>query len=223
MMRLAALLTAMALPGPPAVAGPSSEVAFDVATLRLLGAANPARGAALAEEKRCARCHGEAGISDDPADVNIAGLRASYIYKQLVDYREEYRTDRSMYKQTRDLDDRQMADLAAWYASLEPALPAADRNTDPRILRLVFRGDAQRQLKACASCHGQDGRGGQYDHPALAGQYPEYFVFTLNEFRDGDRRNDIYARMRHVAAALTEAEIEGLARYYGAAVPDAGD
>jgi cytochrome c553 len=128
-----------------------------------------------------------------------------------------------MYRQTRDLDDAQMADLAAWYASLESARPAPDRNTDPAILQLVYRGDPQRLLKPCASCHGRDGRGGQHDHPALAGQYPEYLVFTLTEFKEGDRRNDIYGRMRDVAQGLTEVEIEGLARYYGMAVPEGGN
>jgi len=100
---------------------------------------------------------------------------------------------------------------------------AADRNTDPAVLKLVYRGDPTRLLKACASCHGRDGRGGQFDHPALAGQFPDYLVYTLTEFQEDDRTNDIYSRMRHVAAALTEEEIEGLAGYYGTAVPEEED
>jgi cytochrome c553 len=72
-------------------------------------------------------------------------------------------------------------------------------------------------IKACASCHGRDGRGGQYDHPAIAGQHREYLVLSLEEFRDGDRTNDIYSRMRHVAAGLTDEEIEALAAYYAVA------
>jgi cytochrome c553 len=151
--------------------------------------------------------------------VNIAGMRPSYIFKQLSDYRDENRDDRDMYKQTRDLDDQQLADLAVWFAAQQPLAPAADRNRDPAILRLVYEGDPERLIKACASCHGRRGRGGQFDHPALAGQYPEYLVFTLTEFKEGDRTNDIYARMRGIAEALTEEEIEGLAAYYGAAVP----
>jgi len=220
MMRLLAVISGMLLLVPLTGAEPSSEVAFDLATVKLLAAADPARGEALAQESKCAKCHGDAGISDDPEDVNIAGLRASYIYKQLKDYQLKYRDDRDMYKQTRELDEQQLADLAAWFASLEPAQPAPDRTLDPGILRLVYKGDPQRLLKACSSCHGRDGRGGQHDHPALAGQYPEYLVYTLTEFKEGDRTNDIYSRMRHIAEALTEAEIEGLAGYYATAVPE---
>jgi cytochrome c553 len=200
MMRLMAVLSGMMLFASVANAEPSSLVAFDLPTIRLLRTADTARGEALAEESKCAKCHGDTGVSDDPDDVNIAGLRASYIYKQLKDYQDKNRDDKDMYKKTRDLDDQQMADLSVWFASQAPATVAADRNTDPAVLRLVYRGDPTRLLKACASCHGRDGRGGQFDHPA--------------------RTNDIYSRMRHIAQALTEEEIEALAGYYGTAVPE---
>ena len=220
MMRVIAVLSGMMLFGSVAHAEPSSLVAFDLATLGLLQAADPARGEELADSSKCAKCHGDAGVSDDPDDVNIAGLRASYIFKQLKDYQDGNRDDKDMLKKVKDLDDQQLADLAVWFASQAPAPVAADRSTDPAVLRLVFHGDPTRMLKACASCHGRDGRGGQFDHPALAGQYPDYLVYTLTEFREDDRTNDIYSRMRHIAQALTEEEIEALAGYYGTAVPE---
>ena len=219
MMRLLTVLIAMALLVPVAEAEPSSLVAFDVPALQLLSAADPARGEALAKEKRCYKCHGENGVSEDPEDVNIAGMQPSYTYKQLRDYQDKKRDSRSMYKQVRDLDDQQMADLAAWFAMQQPLPPAADRNMDPAVLSLVYEGDPARLLKACASCHGQHGQGGQFDSPRLIGQYPEYFIDTLTEFQEGDRSNDIYARMRTIAEVLTEEEVEALAGYYSAAVP----
>jgi len=219
MLRLLVVLTGMALLIPTAGAEPSSAVAFDVATVKMLKSADPTRGETLAKEGKCSKCHGDTGVSDDPEDVNIAGMSVSYLYKQLKDYKDENRDDRDMYKKTRNLDEQQLADLAVWFSSQEPAQPATDRNTDPAILQLVFQGDPGRMIKACASCHGRDGRGGQFDHPALAGQYPEYLVYTLTEFKEGDRTNDIYSRMRSVTEVLTEEEIDGLAGYYGAAVP----
>jgi cytochrome c553 len=38
------------------------------------------------------------------------------------------------------------------------------------------------------------------------------------EFKEGDRENDVYSRMRVVAEALTEEEIEALADYF--AIPE---
>jgi cytochrome c553 len=223
MMRLFAFVTGILLCASVANAEPSSAVAFDTATLKLLADADTARGEALADEGKCRKCHGDNGVSEDPEDVNIAGLSASYIYKQLADYKDMNRDDRDMYKAMKDLDGQQMADLAVWFAAQEPAQPAADRNTSPEVLKLVFEGDPERLLKACASCHGRDGRGGQFDHPALTGQHQEYLIYTMTGFQDGDRTNDIYARMRSVAELLTEEEIEALAAYYGAAVPAEGE
>ena len=220
MMRIVAVLAGLALLVPVAGAEPSSQVAFDVPTLKLLRAGDPARGEALASEKKCAKCHGEAGVSDDAEDTNIAGLRASYFYKQLKDYQGGQRDNRSMKKQVRDIDDQQMADLAAWYAALEPAPKGTGAaNAAPAVLELVYRGDPTRLLKSCSSCHGRRGEGGQFDSPPLTGQYPEYFITTMTEFKEGDRANDIYGRMRTTAEALTEEEIEALAAYYSAALP----
>ena len=220
MLRLMTVLITLVLFVPVANAEPSSAVAFDLPTIRLLKSADPARGEALAEEEKCAKCHGDAGVSDDEDDVNIAGMSASYLFKQLRDYKDKNRDDRDMYKKVRDMEDKQLADLAAWFASLEPAKPAPDRTMTAEVRRLILHGDPERLLKACSSCHGSRGRGGQFDHPALAGQNRIYLVDSLNAFREEDRSNDIYSRMRYVSAALTEAEIEALADYYAAVLPE---
>ena len=64
----------------PAMAEPSSNVAFDAETRALLRSADPAKGKAIAEKEKCAKCHGDMGIVDDPDDVNLAGQMASYSF-----------------------------------------------------------------------------------------------------------------------------------------------
>lgn len=219
MMRIVAVFSALALLVPTAGAEPSSQVAFDLPTIKLLRSADPARGEALATEKKCSKCHGDTGVSDDAEDTNIAGMRASYFYKQLKDYQGGQRDNRDMKKRVKDLDDQQMADLAAWYETQAPAAQAAGTEADAAVLKLVIHGDPTRLLKSCSSCHGLRGQGAMFDNPPLTGQYPEYFITTMAEFKEGDRTNDIYSRMRTVAEALTEEEITALAAYYSAALP----
>lgn len=220
MMRLITVITGMVLLVPVVNAEPSSAVAFDVPTINLLKSADPSNGQALAKKSKCARCHGDEGISDDPDDINIAGMSSSYIYKQLKDYQDKKRDDRDMYKRVKDLSDKEMADLAAWYASLEQPMPNPDRVLTPEVRELIVRGDPKRLLKACSSCHGRDGRGGQFDHPMLAGQNKTYLIDSMIAFKDEDRTNDIYSRMRDISRELTEAEIEALAGYYAAYLPE---
>ena len=220
MMRLITVFIGMAVLVPVANAEPSSAVAFDLPTLKLLQSADAAKGEALAKESKCAKCHGDAGVSDDPDDVNIAGMSSSYLFKQLKDYQDKKRDDRDMYKKVKELNDQQLADLSAWYAELEPAVPGTSNTVTAEIQRLITHGDPERLLKACAACHGSKGRGGQFDHPALAGQNRTYLVDSMVAFKDEDRTNDIYSRMRTVSEVLTEEEIEALADYYAADLPE---
>jgi len=48
----------------------------------------------------------------------------------------------------------------------------------------------------------------------LRGQRVQYFIDTMTEFREGERENDAYGRMRFIASQLTEDEIAELAVYY---------
>ena len=220
MMRLITVFIGMAVLVPAANAEPSSAVAFDLPTLKLLQSADAAKGEALAKESKCAKCHGDAGVSDDPDDINIAGMSSSYLFKQLKDYQDKKRDDRDMYKNVKELNDQQLADLSAWYAELEPAVRGANKTVTAEIQKLITHGDPERLLKACAACHGSKGRGGQFDHPALAGQNRTYLVDSMVAFKEEDRTNDIYSRMRTVSEVLTEEEIEALADYYAADLPE---
>jgi len=68
----------------------------------------------------------------------------------------------------------------------------------------------------CAACHGADGNSdtpAQSAYPRLAGQYHDYIARALHEYKSGERKNPIMAGM---AAPLSEAEIDALARYFAA-------
>ena len=68
----------------------------------------------------------------------------------------------------------------------------------------------------CAACHGADGNSdtpAQSQYPRLAGQYHDSIARALHEYKSGDRKNPIMAGM---AAPLSEAEIDALARYFAA-------
>lgn len=194
-------------------AGASSTVAFDKTTRDLMKGASVANGKKLAESKECAECHGDKGIASDEEIPHLAGMRDSYLLKQLFDYKSGHRKMGDMNDASEDLKAKEIADLSAFYASL-PAPKKNTNKTPQNILDLVYKGDPKRMVKACASCHGTFGQGGQYDHPLIAGQDPDYFILTMNELKSGKRANDIWSRMRIIAKELTDAEIKGLAAFY---------
>jgi cytochrome c553 len=67
----------------------------------------------------CAACHGNNGIAVQPDAPNLAGQNPGYVAAQLRAYREGRREHEQMSVVARTLSNAQIADLAAWYASLE--------------------------------------------------------------------------------------------------------
>jgi cytochrome c553 len=182
---------------------------WNYATLRLIASGDPAKGEAIAKKHKCAKCHGDTGISEEDDEPSIAGQIRSYQFKQLMDYKTSTRDEKTMVKRARKLSPEEMADLSAFYAAQTPEKPP--KREAPK---LATEGDEGRLLLSCDVCHGKGGIGYGMESPVLLGQKPEYFVDTMTAFRDGDRENDAYGRMRFVAGELTEDEIKELAAYY---------
>ncbi len=66
----------------------------------------------------CAVCHGPLGISSAPDAPNLAGDPALYTAAQLRAYRNGTRKHEVMAVMAKPLTDDDIADLAAWFASL---------------------------------------------------------------------------------------------------------
>jgi cytochrome c553 len=195
---------------------PVSQVVWTPALLQTLAAARPERGQAKAQEV-CVACRGEQGVSVAPQYPNLAGQSGAAIYKQLSDYRTGSRTNQLMTDIAKALDEATLADIAAYYAA-QPKRnpnPATLADTPAAIVQLVELGDPNRNIPPCAACH-RPGSGGPIETPILAEQGKEYIVEQLKMYAAGNRRNDVYGRMRTIAAKLTPAEIDGLATYYRA-------
>jgi cytochrome c553 len=83
----------------------------------LLAEGSPAAGKEKA--KVCEACHGLDGKSIAPNYPNLAGQHEDYLVKALADYRAGRRTNPLMAPMAANLSDRDIEDLAAWYASQE--------------------------------------------------------------------------------------------------------
>jgi cytochrome c553 len=78
------------------------------------------------------------------------------------------------------------------------------------------RGNAEsgkaKAAQVCAACHGPDGnKPSATDQPVLAGQYYDYLVRALSDYKAGHRNNAI---MKGFAAPLSKQDIEDLAAWF---------
>lgn len=186
---------------------------WNFATIELIAKGDAKNGEKLAKSHKCKKCHGDTGISDEDDTPSIAGQPAAYHVKQMADYKEGTRDEKTMAKKAKKLSMTEIADIAAWYAEQKPEPSQSGGKKPPS---LVTKGDLKRLLLPCSVCHGKEGQGYGYESPALMGQKREHFIDLMTAFKEGDRENDHYRRMRFIASQLTEKEIEELADYYGA-------
>lgn len=197
-------------------------VKWKPATLRValadMPAGDSARGKELNSQLMCASCHGESGVAPTSNWPNVAGQKTDYTYKMLLDYQSGLRSEdersKLMTAAVEPMSHQDMADVAAYYASL--SLPENAVKTKPHAdaERLVRKGDPTRLLTPCASCHGVKGQGGKEAAPALAGQSEKAFIRTMTLYKNGGRHNDVNKAMAQFASKLTDEEIRQLAAYY---------
>ncbi|MGE4630553.1 MAG: c-type cytochrome [Pseudohongiellaceae bacterium] len=162
----------------------------------------------------CATCHGAEGNSEFPMNPKLAGQNATYLTKQLMDYKSGVRSNQTMSAMVLNLSEQDMQDISAWYSSQQVTLQGAD----PKFVELgesLYRaGIKELAVPACSACHSPTGRGNApAGFPSLGGQHAEYTLQQLRDFRAGVRQNDESSMMRMVVERLTDRELEALASY----------
>ena len=188
---------------------------------------DPVAGREKADTERCLECHGTAGEGQgfsngtDGKFAKLGGQYPAYIVKQIQDFRSGKRKHEFMKMMAAGISDADLADIAAYFATL-PALAGTtrastaappDATTHPAARQLYAQGDPARKLPACVVCHGEGGKGVAGVAPVIGGQGQRYLEQQLQDWRNGSRNNSAGGIMNQLAAPLTDAEIESLARY----------
>jgi len=162
--------------------------------------------------KVCTGCHGPTGASITPQIPSIAGQQSSYLFLQLVQFREKRRASTQMTTVVAKMSDKDFEDLAAYFASQKPA--AARIHTDPRK---VAAGRLVSEREHCEACH-MPGFVGQKHIPRLLGQHIAYLLTELRDFK-AQTRADIDGSMTTAAQPLSPQDIENVAHYIASLAP----
>lgn len=96
--------------------------------------------------------------------------------------------------------------------------PAAFAKPDfPNImLRHTGSGDpvsGKQKSQICQGCHGMDGNSSSALIPKLAGQYDEYIVKQMRNYKNGTRSHEL---MNGMAAPLSDEDLADIAAYFAA-------
>ncbi len=162
----------------------------------------------------CVACHAADGNSPSPDFPKLAGQHASYLAKQLADFKSGKRENAIMYPIAQELSEQDMLDLAAYFADQEVAPGAVSEELVDAGRQLYRGGNAETGVPACMACHGPNGKGiPSAKWPMLSSQYSKYIESQLYKFANGERANDPNSMMRDIASKMTEAEIKAVSAY----------
>ena len=176
----------------------------------------------------CSACHGKEGrAGPDGYYPRIAGKPAGYLYNQLLNFRDGRRHYGPMARLMDPLSDAYLLEIAQYFSALDLpyAAPAVTR-TGPAALQfgrsLALQGDPQRNLPACAQCHGENLMGVQPNTPGLMGLSRDYLSSQLGAWRTAQRRAHTPDCMADIAKRLTLDDISAVSAWLSAQQPAAG-
>ena len=167
-----------------------------------LAEGNLERGETLAYT--CLGCHGIEGYRNAYPSYRVprlGGQQAAYLAAAVRGYRDGLREHPTMAAQAASLSEQDIEDISAYIASMANETVDAGGTAGANL----------KEAETCIACHGQNGISVNPGWPTLAGQHEEYLVESLNQYRDGTRTEPVMTQM---AAALTDADVVLLARYY---------
>ncbi|MDJ0832599.1 MAG: c-type cytochrome [Gammaproteobacteria bacterium] len=170
--------------------------------------------AGKAKSALCMACHGADGNSTNVIWPRLAGQHASYLAKQLRDYKSGKRVNATMQGMVAALTEEDMDNLAAFYSSQQPTEATYDDALLAKGQDIYRGGITETSVAACMGCHSPSGDGnGPAAYPSLKGQHMEYTVSQLKAFKDGVRANDGGKMMRNVANRMSDQEMQAVAAY----------
>ncbi len=159
----------------------------------------------------CSNCHGADGVSTTKSVPNLAGQRPSYLYLKLKADQRSGSDEPHSVKFMKFLSDNALANVAAYYASLDPAPPPdtpAQKYEDP-----VEAGKIA--AEPCAKCHGDNGVSHKPGVPSLIGFHPKYLAEAMQAYKSGDRPiGPTNEDMKKALDALDDRDLQRVALYY---------
>lgn len=162
-------------------------------------------------EAKCHLCHGKDGEASSAIYPRLAGQHATYIAKQLADFKSGRRKG-TMNEMAADLTPDEMAALGQYFSSKPPKTHRVRDKAFASVGAYLYQnGNKYSGVAACKTCHGDEGKGTE-QLPRLAGQHKRYVIDQLEAFNSGARTND-HAIMHSIASKLTELEMNALAQF----------
>ena len=194
---------------------PDVKPALLILSFALFGCLAGGRGALAADvaagkeiAAACAGCHGADGVSQMELTPSLAAQPDYFTQWQLIYFRSGSRKSEVMEPIAQALDNEQIRNLGAYYASLPPPKPAPRAAVDV----LAEAGEKLAVGRRCRSCHAENYTG-DVAAARLASQREDVLLKALRDYKSSKRVGSGVATMADVVYGLRDEDMQALAHY----------
>jgi cytochrome c553 len=183
----------------------------------------------------CIECHGKTGIPPitdkyDKQSPILAAQDEEYLISQMLMFKSGQRTTKEMDDIFKDYTFKEIRAIAQYFSNqkhqkstnLNPTIDSLkhsiqeDKSWFKKGKTLYLKGDQNRNITACATCHGNAGKGKpKLNAPRITNQYARYVRMTLLAYKNGHRTtdNNLDHVMQKTAKNLNVNDIKYLGAY----------
>ncbi|MBF0179288.1 MAG: c-type cytochrome [Magnetococcales bacterium] len=178
-------------------------------------AAPPADGAILANT--CAGCHGTNGVSAGPSMPTIAGMPTTYLQKIMADFKSGKRPSTIMGRIAKGYTEEETKRIsdhlakAKWGDSVSHANSVMATKVDAAKAK---KGKKLVDAQKCSKCHEDDGLTQDEDTPRMAGQWVDYLLIKMQDFKNQHLTIPQPEKMQRAIEKLSLQELEDVAHFY---------
>lgn len=167
----------------------------------------------------CWRCHGADGAGrGNGAFPSLAAQRSAYIYASLRAFKDGTRFSGTMRAVATTLDETAMREVARYYESLPVRGGASGAAASiARGERIARQGVPDRDIPACAECHGPTAQPKNPAYPRLASQDAQYLRRQLELLRERRRGGTVnLSLMDAFVDRLRSDDVRDVTEYFSA-------
>jgi cytochrome c553 len=154
----------------------------------------------------CATCHGDKGTPINKTTPVIWGQNEGYLYLQLRDFKTGARKNEIMSPIASTLEKADMLALAAYFS--QQKWPNLEQASAPD--NVAAKAQSTAGSVGCPGCHLAYFQG-DGTTARLAGQWQDYLIKTMTDFRNGTRGNN--PGMSDLMKATSPDDLAGMAQY----------
>ncbi|MBF0212057.1 MAG: c-type cytochrome [Magnetococcales bacterium] len=192
-----------------------AEKAAKEAAIAAAIAAPPADAAMLANT--CAGCHGTNGVSAGPSMPSIAGMPAPYLSHIMSEFKSGKRPSTIMGRIAKGYTEEETSRIAdflskaKWQDVKSHANSTLATKVDDAKAK---KGKKLVEAQKCGKCHEDDGMTQDEDTPRMAGQWVDYLLIKVQDFKNEHLKVPQPEKMQKAIDKLSASELEEIAHFY---------